>query len=119
MEKPAIEITGGFASGIEQRGKSQMPVRMEIIRKRMLSTLLKNPSGVLDVVGSSMQMSIGSSESAWQLDAGDDWDISRQCVTGTGDSEQTFSMKGTNLYVMWLDEDFVSEAVEKIREIMN
>ena len=119
MEKPAIEITGGFASGIEQRGKSQMPVRMEIISKRMLSTLLKNPSGVLDVVESSMQMSIGSSESAWQLDAGDDWDISRQCVTGTGDSEQTFSMKGIDLYVMWPDEDFVSEAVEKIREIMN
>ena len=111
-----------FATGDEQRGKNQMLVLTAIINKLMSPALLKNPSGVLDVVGSSMQTSIGSSEIAdaiaWQLDTGADWDISRQSVTGTGDSAQTFSMKGTDLYVMWPDEDSVSEAAEKIREVM-
>lgn len=111
-----------FASGDEQRGKNQMLVLTAIINKLMSPALLKNPSGVLDVVGSSMQTSISRNEItdaiAWQLETGSDWDISRQSVTGTGDSEQTFSMKGINLYVMWPDEDSVSEATDKIREVM-
>ena len=111
-----------FASGDEQRGKNQMLVLTAIINKLMSPALLKNPAGILDVVGSSMQTSISRNEItdaiAWQLDTGSDWSISRQSVTGTGDSNQTFSMKGIDLYVMWPDEDSVSEAAEKIREMM-
>ena len=111
-----------FASGDEQRGKNQMLVLTAIINKLMSPALLKNPSEILDVVGSSMQTSISRNEIteaiAWQLGTGADWSISRQSVTGTGDSEQTFSMKGTNLYVMWPDEDSVSEAAEKIKAVM-
>ena len=111
-----------FASGDVQRGKNQMLVLTAIINKLMSPALLKNPSGVLDVVGSSMQTSISSNEItdaiAWQLDTGADWSISRQSVTGTGDSEQTFSMKGIDLYVMWPDEDSVSKAAEGIRELL-
>ena len=55
---------------------------------------------------------------AWQLDTGHGWDISRQAVSGKGDSQQTFSMKGTDLYVMWPDEEAVNDAAEKIREFM-
>lgn len=112
-----------FASGDEQRGKNQMLVLTAIINKLMSPALLKNPSGVLDVVGSSMQTSISSNEItdaiAWQLDTGADWSISRQSVTGTGDSDQTFSMKGIDLYVMWPDEDSVSKASDEIREVMD
>ena len=111
-----------FASGDEQRGKNQMLVLTAIINKLMSPALLKNPAEILDVVGSSMQTSISRNEIteaiAWQLGTGADWSISRQSVTGTGDSEQTFSMKGTNLYVMWPDEDSVSEAAEKIKAVM-
>lgn len=111
-----------FASGDEQRGKNQMLVLTAIINKLMSPALLKNPSGVLNVVGSSMQTSIRSNEItdaiAWQLDTGDDWNINRQSVTGTGASDETFSMKGTNLYVMWPDEDSVNVAAEKIRELL-
>ena len=39
-------------------------------------------------------------------------------VSGKGDSQQTFSMKGTDLYVMWPDEEAVNDAAEKIREFM-
>ena len=111
-----------FGSGDEQRGKNQMLVLTAIINKLVSPALLQNPSGVLDVVSRSMQTSIGSSEItdaiAWQLDNGESWTIDRQAVTGTGDSNETFSMKGTDVYVMWPDEDSVSAGAEKIKEVM-
>lgn len=111
-----------FAQGDKQRGRNQTLVLTAIINKLMSPALLKNPSGVLDVVGKSMQTSIQTAQItkaiAWQLDSGEGWDIDRQSVDGTGDSEQTFSMQGINSYVMWPDEDSVSRASEKIREVM-
>ena len=84
--------------------------------------LLKNPSGVLDVMGSSMQTSFTTDQItdliSWQLDNGQRWEIERQAGTGTGDAQQTCSMKGTDLYVMWPDEEVVSEAAAKIGETM-
>ena len=111
-----------FGSGDNQRGKNQMQVLTAIIDKLQSPELLKNPTEVLDVVGRSMQTSFTSDEIAeviaWQLDSGHGWDIGRQAVTGTGDSQQTFSMKGMDLYVMWPDEDSVQEASDKIKELM-
>ena len=41
-------------------------------------------------------------------------------VFGEGvNAVDNFLLKGINLYVMWPDEDSVSEAAEKIRETMN
>ena len=111
-----------FGSGDSQRGKNQMQVLTAILDKLQSPDLLKNPSGVLDVVGRSMQTSFTSDEIAeviaWQLDSGHGWDIGRQSVTGTGDSQQTFSMKGTDLYVMWPDEESVQSASDKIKDML-
>ena len=111
-----------FDSGDRQRGKNQMLVLTAIIDKLQSPALLKNPSDILEVVRKSMQTSMNSSDItdmiSWQLDTGEDWKIDRQSVDGTGDSQQTFSMKGTNLYVMWPDEESVESAAEKIREVM-
>lgn len=111
-----------FGEGDRQRGRNQMLVLTAIIEKLQSPAILKNPSGVLDVMSRSMQTNIASTEIknaiAWQLDSGEWWSIDRQAVTGTGDSEQTFSMQGINSYVMWPDEDSVSNAAEKIEEIM-
>ena len=111
-----------FGSGDNQRGKNQMQVLTAILDKLQSPELLKNPSEVLDVVGRSMQTSFTSDEIAeviaWQLDSGHGWDIGRQAVTGTGDSQQTFSMKGTDLYVMWPDEESVEAASEKMKEML-
>ena len=108
-----------FGSGDNQRGRNQMLVLTAIINKLQSPDILKNPSEVLDVVGRSMQTSFTSEEIAdvisWQLDSGHGWDIGRQAVTGTGDSQQTFSMSGTDLYVMWPDEESVSAASEKMK----
>lgn len=111
-----------FASGDNQRGQNQMLVLTAILDKLQSPDLLRDPSEVLDVVGRSMQTSFTSEEIAeviaWQLDGGHGWDIGRQAVTGTGDSQQTFSMGGTDLYVMWPDEESVAKASEKIGEYL-
>lgn len=111
-----------FSSGDNQRGQNQMLVLTAILDKLQSPALLKNPSAVLDVMGSSMQTSFTTDQItdliSWQLDNGQGWEIERQAVTGTGDSQQTFSMKGTDLYVMWPDEEVVSEAAAKIKETM-
>ena len=112
-----------FKDGDNQRGKNQMLVLTAILNKLQSPALLKNPSGVLDVVGRSMQTSLPTYKItkliAWQLDQGAEWKISRQAVTGTGDNQETFSMPGTSLYVLWPDEASVNEASDKIREMMN
>ena len=111
-----------FGSGDNQRGQNQMLVLTAILNKLQSPDLLRDPSEVLDVVGRSMQTSFTSEEIAnvisWQLDSGHGWDIGRQAVTGTGDSQQTFSMGGTDLYVMWPDEESVSSASEKMKEYL-
>ena len=111
-----------FSSGDNQRGQNQMLVLTAILDKLQSPDLLRNPSDVLDVVGRSMQTSFTSNEIAeviaWQLDSGHGWDIGRQAVSGTGDSQQTFSMKGTDLYVMWPDEDSVQAASDKMKEML-
>lgn len=111
-----------FETGDNQRGKNQMLVLTAIINKLQSPALLKNPSNVLDVVGRSMQTSIPSSQIrkviSWQLDNPQGWSISRQAVTGTDDNQQTFSMPGTSLYVMWPDEASVTNAARAIGDLM-
>ena len=111
-----------FETGDNQRGKNQMLVLTAIINKLQSPALLKNPSNVLDVVGRSMQTSIPSSDIrkviSWQLDNPRGWSISRQAVTGTDDNQQTFSMPGTSLYVMWPDEASVTNAAKAIEDMM-
>ena len=112
----------GFADGDNQRGRNQMLVLTGIIDKLQSPALLKNPTGVLDVVSRSMQTSVSSSNIskviAWQLDNPKGWTINRQSVTGTDDHQETFSMPGTELYVMWPDEQDVKNARDTIRQVM-
>ena len=111
-----------FGSGDNQRGQNQMIVLTAILNKLQSPDLLRDPSEVLDVVGRSMQTSFTSEEIAevisWQLESGHGWDIGRQAATGTGDSQQTFSMSGTDLYVMWPDEESVSAVSERMKEYL-
>ena len=111
-----------FGSGDNQRGKNQMLVLTAILNKLQSPEILKNPSEVLDVVGRSMQTSFTSEEIAevilWQLETGNGWDIGRQAAEGIGDSQETFSMSGSDLYVMWPDEASVREASEKMKGLL-
>ena len=112
-----------FKDGDNQRGKNQMLVLTAILNKLQSPALLKNPSGVLDVVGRSMQTSLSTSQItgliSWQLNQGTGWEISRQAVIGTSDHQETFSIPGIKLFVLWPDESSVNEAADNIREMMN
>ena len=99
-----------------------MLVLSAIIDKLQSPALLKNPTGVLDVVSRSMQTSVSSSNIskviAWQLDNPTGWTITRQSVTGIDDQQDTFSMPGMELYVMWPDDESVTDARDAIRKVM-
>ena len=109
-----------FIDGDNQRRKNQMIVLAAILKKLQSPAVLKNPGNVMDVISRSMETSITTSQItkaiSWQLDNGYSWEISRQSVNGTDDSQETFSMPGTDLFVIWPDEVSVSEASGKIRD---
>ena len=111
-----------FEDGDNQRGRNQMLVLTAIIDKLQSPALLKNPGQVLDVIAESMQTSITTRQItkviAWQLEGAYSWQIDRQSASGEGDAQQTYSMPGTDLYVMWPDEASVSEVSGRIRETM-
>ena len=113
-------VRHAFADGDIQRGKNQMSVLTAILNKLQSRALLKNPADVLDVISQSMQTSFSTSQItktiAWQLENRYRWEIKRQSVTGSSDSQETFSMPGTELSVIWPDEDSVREAAGKIRD---
>ena len=115
-----VDVKYAFADGDIQRGKNQMSVLTAILNKLQSRALLKNPADVLDVISQSMQTSFSTSQItktiAWQLENRYRWEIKRQSVTGSSDSQETFSMPGTELSVIWPDEDSVREAAGKIRD---
>ena len=111
-----------FADGDNQRGKNQMAVMTAIISKLQSKAILKNPAGLLQVIAESMQTSYTRSQImeviSWELAGGYRWTVDRQAVSGRDDQQQTFSMPGTPLYVMWPDEEAVKAAAKRIREQM-
>lgn len=110
-----------FADGDNQRGKDQMLVLTAILEKLQSPAVLQNPGEVLSVISESMQTNVSKTQItdfiSFQLANGGSWDIERQAVTGAGGSEETYSMPGTLLYVMWPDEELVEQASAKMQEI--
>jgi hypothetical protein len=53
-----------------------------------------------------------------QLQNGGKWDIQMQSATGNGDSQTTYSMGDTPLYVMWPDEESVASVSARIKELL-
>ena len=41
-----------------------------------------------------------------------------QAATGTGDSQTTYSMGNTALYVMWPDEEVIADLSARIKEVL-
>lgn len=110
-----------FIEGDNQRGKNQMAVIQAIIAKLQSPVVLKNSAEVLSVVEESMQTDFSFDEISemisWQLAKGTDWNVEQQVVYGAGDKQETYSMPGRRLYVMWPNEQSVSEAAVKINAV--
>ena len=53
-----------------------------------------------------------------QLNSGGDWNIVSYAVSGSGDTQPTWSM-GAPAYVMWPDENTVEQAKALINQVKN
>ena len=111
-----------FASGDNQRGKNQEAVLTGIIQKVTSPEILLHADELINTASSCTQTSVSRAEISTlvrkQLEEGTRWDISSQAASGTGDSQPTYSMGSLKLYVMWPDEEVVSNLSQKMKDLL-
>lgn len=111
-----------FASGDNQRGKNQEAVLTGIIQKVTSPEVLLHADELIKTASSCTQTSVSRAEISTlvrkQLEEGARWDVSSQAATGTGDSQPTYSMGDLKLYVMWPDEDVISDLSGKMKALL-
>ena len=112
-----------FADGDNQRVKNQQRV-IEAIMKKVLNskTLLTKYTSILNSLEGSFQTNIKQDEISQlvkgQLNNMSSWTIKNNSLTGTGVNNTTYSMGSQLLYVMVPDATSVTEAKQKIKDIM-
>ena len=111
-----------FADGDNQRGRNQEAVIEAIINKALSPEILKRAGSILNSIGDSVETDMSTDEMnkliAMQLSDNASWNIESQSVTGHGDTNSCFSSGSQQLYVMNPDNDSVSQASAKIREVV-
>ncbi|MCI9246506.1 MAG: LCP family protein [Clostridia bacterium] len=112
-----------FADGDNQRVKNQQHVMEAIIKKVLNSnTILTKYTNILNSLEGSFQTNIKQSEISslvkGQLNNMSSWTIKTNSLTGTGVNNTTYSMGSQLLYTMVPDRTSVSEAKQKIKDIM-
>lgn len=112
-----------FASGDNQRVKNQQAVIEAIIKKVLNSTtLLTKYTSILNSLEGSFQTNIKQDEISslvkGQLSDMSSWSIKTNALTGTGKNNPTYSMGSQLLYTMIPDSTSVTEAKEKINDVM-
>ena len=108
--------------GDHDRGKNQMKVIQAMIKKMMSTDFLLNYTNVLNALAGSFETSVPmdliSEVVKSQLNNGGDWNIVSYAVSGSGDTQPTWSM-GAPAYVMWPDESTVEQAKALINQVKN
>ena len=99
--------------GDNARGQNQMKVIRVVIDKMTSgTTILSNYSGIMESLEGMFATSLTADEISalvkMQLKDMAQWNISSYAVTGYDGSDVTYSMPGTNLYVMYQDEAMVA-----------
>lgn len=112
-----------FASGDRQRIKNQQEVIQSIINKVLTSeTILTKYTTLLQSLSNSFQTNISTEEISHiikgQLNNMTGWSIQMVSLDGTGAYMPTYSYGSEKLYVMIPDEESVSEAIEKINNVL-
>lgn len=112
-----------FASGDNQRVKNQQAVIEAIIKKVLNSTtLLTKYTSILNSLEGSFQTNIKQDEISslvkGQLNDMSSWSIKTNALTGTGKNNPTYSMGSQLLYTMIPDSTSITEAKQKINDIM-
>ena len=112
-----------FANGDNQRVKNQQHVIEAIIKKVLNSnTILTKYTSILNSLEGSFQTNINQDEISGlvreQLNNMSSWKITTNALTGTGANSTTYSMGSQQLYVMVPNSTSVTEAMQKIEEVM-
>ncbi len=111
-----------FTEGDVQRGKNQMEMVKALINRLGSFEAMKNFGEVYEAVGyfaqTNMDRDMLFDLAADQILKGREWDIETCYVTGFGGTEVTYSMPGTAAYVMWPNEEEVSEVSGRIRAVL-
>ena len=111
-----------FATGDNQRGRDQEAVVAAIIDKLTSRDVLLHADELMEVMAANMQTSMTREDItklvSRQLSEGGSWDNQSQVATGTGDSQTTFSMGDTKLFVMWPDEEVIADLSARIKEVL-
>ena len=111
------------SGGDNGRGKNQMKVIAAIVTKMTSgTTIISNYTSILESVSGMFTTNITSDEIGklvkMQLTDMAKWNIQSYAVTGTGGSQKTYSMPGTNAYVMYPNEKTVDHASKLIEKVM-
>lgn len=112
-----------FASGDNQRGKNQMEVIKAVIEKVEGSALLNNYTTILESVSDCMQTDISLKEISklvkMQLNSNKKWNIVSYSVTGSGQSQYTFTVPNARAYVMEPNQTTVDEAKNLLKRVIS
>lgn len=111
-------------NGDRDRVKNQQRLLTAIINKATSPAILANFNGVLSSVAGSFQLSMSDTQLSKlikaQVDNPSSWDIQHYSLDGTGSmSTTTYSMPGSNLYVMIPDENMVLQGKQYIDSVVN
>jgi LCP family protein required for cell wall assembly len=111
-----------FSDGDNARGRNTMKVVAAIINKLSSgTTILSNYSAIMRSMEGMFVTDMSSDEIAslvrMQLSDSSSWDIRQYAVTGTGESNTTYSTPNTYCYVMVPDESSVAKAKELINKM--
>lgn len=111
-----------FSSGDLQRNRNQQALVKGIIEKLASPATLVNINSILNSVSEFMVTNVQLSEIMelvnMQLSKNSAWTIQTNAITGTGDSQITYSNQKQKSYVMLPDENQVMEAASRIRDLM-
>lgn len=108
-----------FARGDVQRGKNQMSVIKGVISKCASPSILDNYQKILESISESFQTSVSKKNIQkfvkFQLANGYEWNIQSYNVSGSGQSNYTYSVPSNRAYVMVPNEETVAKAKEWLK----
>lgn len=111
-----------FQEGDNQRGKDQEAVLTAIIQKATSPAIIKSANEIFASVSDCVETNMTQDEIAkfinMQLNDGGSWSVESQAASGTGDTQACYSSGSQPLYVMWPDENVVTEVSNKINAVM-
>ncbi len=112
------------SGGDDTRGKHQMLVIQAVIDKLTNSTaLISNYADILQSLEGMFSTNLTTEDigNLVKMQLGDmtPWNVQTFAMTGTGDSQETYSIPGLSLSVKWPDQDSVAHASKLIGKVIN